>query len=139
MLRAAQLAEVAREDWMQDWPIEVADPERLDEFVDLLIAHKTDWELSYWLVDLVLESANDALPKRTEPLIGALVAVCEATGAPTTAQQFEYWARPDAADPDETFRVTPLVREVRRRIGHATIRPDRARSNSQRRSGRSGR
>ncbi|MGO4647695.1 hypothetical protein AB4305_22435 [Nocardia sp. 2YAB30] len=121
MLRVAQIAKIAHEDWMQDWPIEVSDPERLDEFVDLLITNKADWELSFWLLDLVLESANDDLPERTEPLVDALVVVWEATGAPGIAQRLEYWACLDASDPEEMFWVSPLVREARRRIGHDTI------------------
>ncbi|GEM29730.1 hypothetical protein NN3_07370 [Nocardia neocaledoniensis NBRC 108232] len=68
MSRVALLANVAHESWMQDWPIEVADPERLGEFLDLLNAKKADWELSFWLLDLVLESANDRIPEQTDPL-----------------------------------------------------------------------
>ncbi|MEV0296819.1 hypothetical protein [Nocardia sp. NPDC050710] len=128
-LRVAQLANVAYEDWMQDWPIEVADPARLDEFVDLLLANKADWELSFWLLDLVLESAEDDLVlasaeddlvERTEPLVDALVAVWKATEAPGIAQKLEYWACLDAPDPDGMYLVSPLLREARRRIGHST-------------------
>ncbi len=120
MSRVAQLANVVHESWMQDWPIEVADPERLDEFVDLLNANKGDWELSFWLLDLVLESANDDLPEKTETLVETLVAVWEATEAPGIAERLEYWACLGASDPEEMFYVSPLVREVRRRIGHET-------------------
>lgn len=105
---------------MQDWPIEVADPRRLGEFVELLNANKADWELSFWLLDLVLESAEGGLPERIEPLVDTLVAVWAATRAPGIAHRLEYWALPDACDPEEMFAVTPLVREVRRRIGHDT-------------------
>ncbi|MFD3707433.1 hypothetical protein ACFWUP_30225 [Nocardia sp. NPDC058658] len=120
MLRAAQIANVAHEAWMQDWPVEVADPQRLDEFVALLIANKADWELSFWLLDLVLESANDARPERTEALVDAVVAVWEATRAPALADSLEYWACLDASGPEEMFFVSPLVRQVRRRIDHTT-------------------
>ncbi|MEU4651452.1 hypothetical protein [Nocardia fluminea] len=126
--RVAQLANIAHEDWMQDWPIEVSDPARLDEFVCLLLANKADWELSFWLLDLVLESAEDDLvipptqddlPERTEQLVDALVAVWAATQAPGIAQRLEYWACMEASAPDEMFFVSPLVREARRRIGHS--------------------
>lgn len=116
-LRVARMAGIAYEDWMQDWPIEVSDPDRLDEFVDLLTTNKADWELSYWLLELVLESARDDLPAQTEPLVDVLVTVWEATRAPEIAQQFEYWACLEASDPDEMFEVSPLVREARRRTG----------------------
>ena len=36
MVRAASLAELACEDWMQDWPIEVATGDRLVDFIGLL-------------------------------------------------------------------------------------------------------
>ncbi|MEV0251637.1 hypothetical protein AB0H76_33965 [Nocardia sp. NPDC050712] len=128
--RVAQLAKIALEDWMQDWPIEVSDPARLDEFIELLLAHKLDWSLSFWLLDLVLESAwddmciapQDRRTERTEPLIDALVAVWKATKAPRIALQLEDWACVEAADPDEMFGVSPLVREARRRVGLSTAR-----------------
>ncbi|MBC7301496.1 MAG: hypothetical protein H5T78_11125 [Nocardia sp.] len=127
--RVAQLANISHEDWMQDWPIEVSDPARLDEFVCLLLTNKADWELSFWLLDLVLQSAEDDLfitpaqydlPERTEPLVDVLVAVWEATQAPGIAQVLEYWACLEASAPDEMFFVSPLVRDARRRIGHST-------------------
>ncbi|NEW39690.1 hypothetical protein GV794_24280 [Nocardia cyriacigeorgica] len=119
MLRAAQVANVVHEDWMQDWPVEVSDPQRLDEFVGLLVANKAEWELTYWLLNLVLASASerDDLHERDELLVAALVAVWEATSACAIAQTFEYWASP-GEDPDKSFAVTPCVREVQRRIRH---------------------
>lgn len=125
MLRAARVAQVAHEDWMQDWPIEVSDPRRLGDFVDLLIAHKADHEMASWLLDLVLDSAcaREDLHEWTAPLVEALTAVYRATESVAVAQVLEYWACPDATDPDEFFPVTPVVREVRRRIGHRTPRP----------------
>ncbi|MEV6279272.1 hypothetical protein [Nocardia sp. NPDC051832] len=129
--RVAQMANIALEDWMQDWPIEVSDPARLDEFVDLLLAHKADWSISFWLVDLVLESAwgemlvtppRDYPPERTESLIDALVAVWKATKAPRIALELEEWACVEATAPDEMFGVSPLVREARRRLGLGTVR-----------------
>ncbi|MEV0251905.1 hypothetical protein AB0H76_35320 [Nocardia sp. NPDC050712] len=128
--RVAQLANIALEDGMQDWPIEVSDPTRLDEFIELLLANKANWELSYWLLDLVLESAwddmcitppQDNLPERTEPLVDVLVAVWEATKAPRIALRLENWACVDATAPDEMFGVSPLVWEARRRIGLSTV------------------
>ncbi|MGW5919178.1 hypothetical protein ACWFPY_09290 [Nocardia fluminea] len=127
--RVAQLANIAHEHWMQDWPIEVSDPARLDESVCLLLENKADWELSFWLLDLALQSAEDdllitpaqdELPERTESLVDALVAVWEATQAPGIAQRLGYWACTEACAPDEMFYVSPLVREARRRICHST-------------------
>ncbi|WP_133733761.1 hypothetical protein [Nocardia ignorata] len=123
--RVAQLANIPHENWMQDWPVEVSDPERLDDFARLLLAHKSDWELSYWLLDLVLDSAESHLattaaqddpPERTQQLIDTLVAVYEATRAPAIAERLEYWADLENSDPGEMFRVSPLVREARRRV-----------------------
>ncbi len=118
MLRAARMADVVHEEWMQDWPVEVSDPERLDEFVGLLVANKTDGELAYWLLNLVLESAGgrDDLRERAESLTEVLVEVLEAAEAPAIAGVLEYWAC-SGEDPDEWFPVTPCVREARRRIG----------------------
>ncbi|MFC9437589.1 hypothetical protein [Nocardia sp. NPDC057030] len=65
-----------------------------------------------------LACARDAAPDRIGLLVETLIAVWEATRAPGIAQRFVYWACPDASAPEEMFRVSPLVRQALRRIGH---------------------
>jgi hypothetical protein len=117
MVRAASLAGLALEDWMQDWPIEVATGDHLMDFLGLLEAHRNDWELTFWFLDLVLESARrrtdrDAFATR---LLETVVLAVEATRAPSLMSQLEYWACPDSPL-DEAFEVSPIVREALRRL-----------------------
>jgi hypothetical protein len=95
---------------MQDWPIEVADAERVDDFLALLVMHRDDWELTHCFLDLVLESARGR-KDREVALLGAIVSVVEATRAPSLFERLEYWAQIN--EPlENAFEVSPIVREA---------------------------
>jgi hypothetical protein len=117
MLRAASLAGLAFEEWMQDWPIEVATGDRVMDFLGLLEAHRYDWELTFWFLDLVLESAreradlNDFATKLRETVVSAVAA----TRAPSLMSRLEYWACSNSPL-DEAFEVSPIVREALLRL-----------------------
>jgi hypothetical protein len=113
MLRAAGLAGLPYEEGMQDWPIEVATGDRLMDFLGLLEAHRNDWELTFWLLDLVLESARERadLDAFATPLLETVVLAVAATRAPSLMSRLEYWACPDAPL-DEAFQVSPIVRRA---------------------------
>jgi len=113
MMRAAGLAGLAHEDWMQDWPIEVASGDRLMDFVGLLEAHRNDWELTFWFLDLVLESARERvdLAAFKAVLLETVYMAVGATRAPSLIDRLEYWACPDSPL-DDAFEVSPIVREV---------------------------
>jgi hypothetical protein len=117
MLRAAELAAVAYHDWMQDWPIEVSKADRLPEFLALLEAHRNDWELTYWFLDLVLDPARmrPDLDQWSGRLLEAIPAAVAATRSPALIEKLEYWACVD--EPlEDAFEVTPIVREALRRL-----------------------
>lgn len=112
-MRAATLAGLAFEEWMQDWPIEVATGDRLMDFLGLLEAHRKDWELTFCLLDLVLESAReraDLADFATKVLETAVSAVAE-TRAPSLMSRLEYWACPHSPL-EEAFEVSPIVRQA---------------------------
>jgi hypothetical protein len=117
MVRAASLAELACEDWMQDWPIEVASGDRLVDFIGLLEAHCNDWELTFWFLDLVLEPARERtdLVACKARLLEAVLRAVAATRAPSLMARLEYWACPNSSL-DEAFEVSPIVREVLRKL-----------------------
>jgi hypothetical protein len=117
MLGAADLAAVAHEDWMQDWPIEVSNPDRLEDFLALLEAHRNDWELTFWFLDLVLESARcraDLDGWSTRLLDTILLAVAE-TRSLALIERLEYWACADDSL-ENAFEVSPIVREALRKL-----------------------
>jgi hypothetical protein len=117
MMRAASLAGLAHEDWIQDWPIEVATGDRLVDFIGLLEGHRNDWELTFWFQDLVLESARDRtdLAAFKTVLIETVFKAVAATYAPALINRLKYWACPDSPL-DDTFEVSPIVREVLRKL-----------------------
>lgn len=74
--RVAELAGIANEAWMQDWPLEVADPSRLGEFIKLLQGC-TDTEMRCALMELVLYSldgADDVVRSQHWPAVEAAIA-----------------------------------------------------------------
>jgi len=93
---------------MQDWPLEVADSERVEDF----LAHyereeRPEHRLA--IVTLIIASLNDAfsvarpskcLLDRVAPLLKAYPALVE------------YWSCPDAHSDDEMFAITAWLRSL---------------------------
>ncbi len=126
--QVAALAGVDHAAWMQDWPLEVADPSRLEEFIDLLLTsdtadNRTGSGLAFELARLVIYSLDAAEPhlrERNWPVVRAVL-----VGRPRRyAHHIFYWSlgaeRPDGVwvpDPewgtdDGTFAIAPLMRSV---------------------------
>jgi hypothetical protein len=114
--RSASLAGVAHEDWMQDWPMEVADGNRLIDFLRLLERHRDDWELTYWFLDLVLESARGRrdLDRLAPALLESVVSAVAATRAPGVIERLKYWACADSPLDDASIchDAKPLAPEL---------------------------
>jgi hypothetical protein len=117
MLRAADLAAVAHEEWMQDWPIEVSDADRLADFLRLLEAHRHDWELTFWFLDLVLDSARMRadLDRWSGRLLETILLAVAETRSPALIEKLEYWACADDSLED-AFEVSPIVRQALRKL-----------------------
>ena len=110
--RAADLATVALDEWMQDWPVEVANPDRLADFLRLLEAHRNDWELTVWFLDLVLESARvPDLEQWSTRLLDTILLAVGTTRSPALIERLEYWACADQSLED-AFEVSPIAREA---------------------------
>jgi hypothetical protein len=121
--RAADVASIEMPDaYDQDWPITKSNDARLPEFLMALEAHARDWEVAYWLIDLVLESARGRvdLSAWEDPIIRALSTVLASTRSPAIVERLEYWACRDS-DLEDAFEVAPLVRGVL--AAHATRKP----------------
>ena len=128
--RIAELARVADEDWMQDWPLEVADAARLEEFLELLEAAEDDQSRSA-LMSLVLysiDAASDDERARFWPRVAVLL---ERTPS-LFADEIIYWSCMDTPDdePDnqrpvlaesehEGFEITASMREL---LGRVAVR-----------------
>ena len=122
--RIAALANIAGDDWMQDWPLEASDPARVFEFVELLAAAESD-EDRFALMQLVLYSvdlADPAIRQSAWPMISAQLERSPALHA----QEIIYWSLGDETDDgvwvmEELsehggFAVTYLMRDVLIRV-----------------------
>lgn len=121
--RVAARAGVAYDRSMQDWPVEVGDPDRLDEFIALYETAADDHERTL-LMELIFVSM-DLSEDAGAPHWARVAAWLEA--APTIhARVLIYWSlvceRPDATwvfrriDDDNHFPTTPLARRVLTRV-----------------------
>ena len=110
------LLSLASEDWMQDWPLEVSDANRLEEFCDLYEfgAEDLDTETRFALMQLILyslEIAGEEIFAAMEQRIERLL--CQ--DFQLHIHTLNYWRmseEPEDADPETIFPPTPLARRV---------------------------
>lgn len=124
--KIAALASVAGDDWMQDWPLEVADSSRLDEFIDLLTRAESDDD-RFALMELVLYSFDEAEPAKQREVWRAIEAMLERDPI-LYAREIIYWSLGEETDDgtwkmddlgeEEGFSITPLMRPVLVRVAH---------------------
>lgn len=97
---------------MQDWAVIVADPARLDEFIEAYDSGELSDDERFVLMETILQSFEelpaplDSDPRWTRVLdaIGRDIALHACT--------MEYWSVPDSEGPEEQFRVTPDIRAM---------------------------
>ena len=122
--RIESLLNLGSEDWMQDWPLEVSDASRLEEFCDLYEfgAEELDNDTRLALMQLILyslEIAGEELFAAMERRIERLLCRDFAFHIHT----INYWRmaeEPEDADPEHVFPPTPLAR----RVWEACFRPE---------------
>jgi hypothetical protein len=108
---------------MQDWPLEVADRDRLPEFVAFL-SRADDDDDRFALMSLVLHSLDEASKEQQRTTWPTVMAILEQN--PTLfANEILYWScgeeRDDGCwqlteDIEEQFSITPVVRQVLLRV-----------------------
>lgn len=100
----------------QDWGIEFADPGRLPEFVAYYQEHQAafdEWAQEYYLGELLLESANDALRDGSQPhsLIEEAVSLIAARREHEPTQfLLEYWTNVDSPEWIDGTAHYPIAR-----------------------------
>ncbi len=112
----AQALNIPHEQWMQDWPIEVGDGQRVEEFV-AYAENETRSEHRLAAITLILESLHDlfcsASSSGTSPP-QALLSRIEALLL-TEPAVMGYWLCLEAETGEEDFPVTPWLRSICRR------------------------
>lgn len=105
--RVAQSLQVRYPDIEQDWGITNADATRLGEFVTYYERHAATfdtWSVEFYLGELLMESANDALrdglgdPTQVQAAVSAVVAL---SLTEPTSHLLEYWTALDLPDEEQ--------------------------------------
>lgn len=95
---------------MQDWEYQVSDPERIDDYLALYDDASLSDDERFSLMMLILDALNlgeaNAASKMRMNRTKLLLTRHFNIHAPT----IEYWARTDAMNGDEEFRITPWIR-----------------------------
>jgi hypothetical protein len=104
----AQELGVAWEPWMQDWPIEVADASRVEEFFTRFEA-ETRPEHRLPVLSLVVASLNDVFASGipSDRLLARM-----APAIREYPQLIAYWSCSGAQSDDEVFAITPWIRSI---------------------------
>jgi hypothetical protein len=108
MEEVAVIMKIACESWMQDWPIEVADGNRLEEFLEYCERENRP-EHGAIMAEILLASLDDAFLRRQPD---GFILERAAKIFAKNPKLLEYWRRPDAASEEEMFAVTPWVRSL---------------------------
>jgi hypothetical protein len=94
---------------MSDWEWEVADPERIDEFIAAYQSGELDDDERFTLMEMILQSFDDLGDDvADDPRWNLVLSLLDANFR-LHAHSIWYWARPESKHPEEQFAITPTV------------------------------
>ena len=96
---------------MQDWPYEVADHTRIQEFTNVLFSDSMSSDVRFTLLDIVLQCAENANLDLATCEIGASLSKYLSHNLDVHRYQVWYWAAFDV-DLADAFRISSFCREV---------------------------
>ncbi|MBA4149613.1 MAG: hypothetical protein H0X66_15995 [Verrucomicrobia bacterium] len=104
----AKVVGVEYEPWMQDWPLEAADPVRIEKFLTCY-AGERDPDHRVAIAALITASLDDAfaLSNPSKVLLDRARLVLK-----NYPDIVEYWSCLDAHTDDEMFHITPWIRTL---------------------------
>jgi len=104
----AKTVGVAHEAWMQDWPLEVANWDRVGEFLDHYEMERNP-EHRLAIVSLIVASLEEAfcLTTPAQKLLDRAGPILR-----VYPEIVKYWSCPDAHRDDEMFHITPWIRRL---------------------------
>ncbi len=99
----------------QDWPLELADAERIGEFVSAYERSDADSNEQKAIMALIVASVDDycGVAGVTPPHWSRVVSLLE-RDAKSYGNLIAYWSCDGDEDPDLWFAVTPFIRRLRR-------------------------
>ena len=100
---------------MQDWEWEVADPNRIDEFLAAYEGTELSEDERFTLMETLLQSFEDLNgPLEAEPRWFRILELLD-RNVVLHAYSICYWSVTENDDLDDCWRVTPFVRTILRR------------------------
>jgi hypothetical protein len=97
---------------MQDWEWEVADADRIDEFLAAFDAGDLSEDERFTLMETLIQSFEDLLtPLEHDPRWSRALAMLESNVA-LHAHSIWYWSCVGEDDPSNQWRVTPFLRSI---------------------------
>ncbi len=97
---------------MQDWELEVADPIRLDEFLDAYLSGELSGDERFTIMETLLQCFEESDRDLESDRHWAQVLASLDTHIELHAHTVWYWSCVDDEDPADRFRVTPWVRRI---------------------------
>ncbi|WP_338552427.1 hypothetical protein [Paenibacillus sp. KS-LC4] len=100
-------------EYTQDWEYEVADSNRVAEFLHAYENMDLNLEEKFALMIIIIESYNDAISEnKTEKNIAALIKYHLTKDINIHINTIYYWAKLDEMDIENVFAITPFIREI---------------------------
>jgi len=109
MEEVAAIMKIARESWMQDWPVEVSDGKRVEEFLGYC-ENENRLEHRAVMGEVLLASLDDAFRRGGQPNKEILARAARILAK--NPELLEYWRCADAVSQEEVFAITPWVRSL---------------------------
>jgi hypothetical protein len=111
----AEMFELPNSPQMQDWPYEVANPDRVEEFTSVLLGPPISSDVQFTLLDMVFQSVEESDINLSSSEIGDKLSRHITRNIELHAYQVWYWAAFDI-DVANAFRISPFCRELWNRI-----------------------
>lgn len=100
------------DEFSQDWQYEVADSNRIEEFVKFYLDNNLNKSEKFTLMSLILESTNDSVQNKSLNCeTWEQIAKILTNDTDINKQILEYWACGDDKIED-SFYITPLIRKI---------------------------
>lgn len=111
----AEMFELPNSPQMQDWPYEVADHKRVEEFMRVLRGPPISSDVQFTLLDLIFQSVDDSNIDLSTSKVGDELSRHITRNFEEHAYQIWYWAAFDL-DVADAFRISPFCRELWNKI-----------------------
>lgn len=99
----------------QDWSIELANPNRITEFIETAYSNHFESSIKYALMELILASFNDRAWDENDKFLWNSIEILLNKDLNLYVDLLKYWAVEDEKEKDQFFRITPFVRDFLQR------------------------